>query len=348
MSFFSFYRQPSGLSRPVRAVPGQAGCLLMLLAAGLFWGSGNVANKTVLDHVGPLTAVGLRCLIATAVILPFAVREFLRSTSPPDRRWLRSALLVSLFFAAAAAVQQTAFQRTSVTNAGFLVNTCTILTPVFAWIALGHRPGRRILGAVAATFSGAFLMAGGALTPGPLNIGDMLCLLSAAFYAAWMVALGHHAVAGGHPFLTCLLQFALGAALLFGLACLAETPAPAAIRAALPELMFLGVFATAGAFVLQTLAQKHVPPSSAAIVVSSESLFGAFGAYLLLGERTGILGLTGAALILTGILVAAGAVGRACPKPRTVPAEALPDAGFLPDSSDRRAPARSKSLAQAV
>jgi drug/metabolite transporter (DMT)-like permease len=348
MFFFSPRRQSIYQSRPGRPLSGSAGCLLMLLAAGFFWGSGNVANKTVLDHIGPLTAVGLRCLIATMVILPFAVRECLRTASPPDRSWLRSALLVSLIFAAAAAVQQAAFQRTSVTNAGFLVNTCTILTPVFAWIALGQRPARRMLGAIAATFAGAFLMAGGTLTPGPLNIGDMLCLLSAAFYAAWMVAVGHHAVAGGRPFLTCLLQFALGAALLIGLACLAERPAAAPIRAAIPELVFLGVFATAGAFVLQTLAQKHVSPSSAAVVVSSESLFGAFGAYLLLGERTGILGLTGAALILTGILVAAGAVGHRSATPRTVPGEALPDEEFRPDNSDHRGPARLKSRAQAA
>lgn len=322
--------------------------MLMLLAAGFFWGSGNVANKTVLDHVGPFTAVGIRCLIATVVILPFGIREYLRSADAPDRRWLRSALLVSLFFAAAAAVQQAAFQRTSVTNAGFLVNTCTILTPVFAWIVLGQRPARRIVGAIAATVSGAFLMAGGTLMPGPLNVGDMLCLLSAAFYAAWMVALGHHAVQGGRPFLTCLLQFALGAALLIGLACLAEHPAAADVGAALPELMFLGVFATAGAFVLQTLAQKHVPPTSAAVVVSSESLFGAFGAYFLLGERTGILGLTGAALILAGILVAAGAVRRDRPIPKPLPAEARPGAASAPDRSDPRVPARRKSRAQAA
>jgi drug/metabolite transporter (DMT)-like permease len=348
MFLFSLRRQSPDSSRPSSPLPASAGCLLMLLTAGFFWGSGNVANKTVLDHIGPLTAVGLRCLIATMVILPFAVREWLRAASPPDRSWLRSALLVSLFFAAAAAVQQAAFQRTSVTNAGFLVNTCTILTPIFAWIALGQRPARRMLGAIAATFAGAFLMAGGTLTPGPLNVGDMLCLLSAAFYAAWMVAVGHHAVAGGRPFLTCLLQFALGAALLIGLACLAERPAAAAVHAALPELVFLGVFATAGAFVLQTLAQKHVSPSSAAVVVSSESLFGAFGAYLLLGERTGILGLTGAALILTGILVAAGAGGRGQPRPRRMSSAVRPDAGSAPDNSDPRGPVRRKSRAQAA
>lgn len=40
----------------------QANCLLLLAAA--FWGFGNVAQKNVLDHLDPLSAVGMRCLIA--------------------------------------------------------------------------------------------------------------------------------------------------------------------------------------------------------------------------------------------------------------------------------------------
>ena len=43
----------------------------MLLCAGLFWGSGNVANKTVPDHIGPFSALGYRCALTILVIAPF-------------------------------------------------------------------------------------------------------------------------------------------------------------------------------------------------------------------------------------------------------------------------------------
>ncbi|WP_287249706.1 EamA family transporter [Mesorhizobium sp.] len=46
----------------------QANCLLLLAAA--FWGFGNVAQKTVLDHLDPLSAVDMRCLIAGLMAAP--------------------------------------------------------------------------------------------------------------------------------------------------------------------------------------------------------------------------------------------------------------------------------------
>ena len=48
--------------------------LLLLVAAGL-WGFGNVAQKTVLEHLDPLSAVGLRCLIAAALVGPLVLVE---------------------------------------------------------------------------------------------------------------------------------------------------------------------------------------------------------------------------------------------------------------------------------
>ena len=51
----------------------QANCLLLLAAA--FWGFGNVAQKTVLEHLDPLSAVGMRCLIAGLIAAPLTMLE---------------------------------------------------------------------------------------------------------------------------------------------------------------------------------------------------------------------------------------------------------------------------------
>jgi drug/metabolite transporter (DMT)-like permease len=289
--------------------PAMAGALL--LCAAFFWGAGNVANKTVLEHVGPLTAVCLRCLIAVLVILPLALRETRAHGGPgADRAWLPGAVTVSLFFAAALALQQIAYLTTTVTNASFLVNTAGILTPILAWTLFGDRPGLRIIIAAPLTLLGAFLMAGATFRLSALNPGDIACLGSALCYAAWMVALGRHAVAHGRPFATTVLQFSVTGLVLLPLAAGMETTTLAGVQAALPELLLLGVFSTAVAFAIQTYAQRFVSSSTAAILVSAESLFGAAGAVLLLGEVTPLTGLVGAALILGAIvLVALGTRG---------------------------------------
>ena len=275
---------------------------MMLLCAAFFWGAGNVANKTVLAHVEPLTAVSLRCLIAAIVIAPFALRELRRF---PGWAWVKSAMGLSVLFAAALAVQQIAFISTSVTNASFLVNTCVIITPLIAWLCLKERPGLTVIAAATVTVGGAFLMIGGDLSIAALNRGDLACFWSAIFYAGWTVALGHHVVTHQRPYATSLVQFGVSAALLIPLSFAFEAPTLRGIGNAWRELVVLGLFSTGAAFVLQTHAQQFVSSSTAAVLVSAESLFGAAGGYLLLGERTPVYGVCGAALILVGIIIAA-------------------------------------------
>jgi drug/metabolite transporter (DMT)-like permease len=276
--------------------------LITLLLAAFLWGAGNVANKTVLEHIDPMTAVAMRCLIAAVVIAPFALKEF-RGRIPAG--WFSSVLIISIFFGTAMGLQQFAFQFTSVTNASFLVNTCSILTPFLAWVMMGERPRGRIVVAASITLSGAFLMTGGTFAISQLNLGDMICLASAVFYAGWMVLLGHHMLRHGQAFLTCVAQFAISGVALSVLAFLTEAPTKSAVAAALPQLLMLGVFSTGAAFLLQTRAQRFVSSSTAAVIVSAESIFGALGAYLVLQEHTPMMGLIGAALILGGIVLAA-------------------------------------------
>jgi drug/metabolite transporter (DMT)-like permease len=296
-------REGGPMTRPVASAA--------LLLAAFFWGSGNVANKTVLDHIGPILSVALRCCLGVLIVLPFALRDL---RCRPTAAWVQSATMVTFFFAAAMALQQYAFQGTTVTNAGFLVNTCSIMTPCLAWLLLRERSPRRILGAAVITVFGVFLMTGGQFSFAAMQPGDITSLGAAVCYATWMVLTGHHLVRFGRPMLLCACQFGFGGAGLMLLAFAVETPAIMSARAALPELLYLGFVSTGLAFLLQVRAQEFVSSSRAAILTSAESLFGAAGAYLLLQERTGGMGLVGAALIICGIGLAA-----VCPRPAPQP-----------------------------
>ena len=55
-------------------------------------------------------------------------------------------------------------------------------------------------------------------------------------------------------------------------------------------------------YTLQVVGQRHAHPADAAIILSSETVFAAlFGAWFM-GDRLGMLGLTGAGLILACIV----------------------------------------------
>lgn len=271
---------------------------LLLLLAAFFWGAGNVAQKTVLDHVGPVLTVGLRCAIAAAVLVPFV---FLFRKPVLRRGFAASAIAVAGLFAAALTVQQAAYTATSVTNASFLVNTGTVITPILAWFWTREQPGWSVAVAVPLTLWGALLMSGAAISG--LSAGDAACIVSALIYAAWMVQLGDHARRFGASAATALVQFAFAAAVCLPAGLVLENASLPGVGAAVPELLVLGIVSTAAAFGLQTVAQRHTPAGHAAVIVSAESIFGAAGAFFFLAERSTPGALLGAAMIVAAILV---------------------------------------------
>jgi len=186
----------------------------LLLLAAFFWGTGNVAQKTVLDDLAPLTTVGFRCLIGALVILPLLRRELVGRRRKPVGRDVRGIGLAAILFAGAIVAQQSAYGGTSVTNASFLVSTTTVLTPLAVWLLRRDRPTPVVWIAVIAALSGAFLMGGASLAS--LAWGDIVCLISAALYSVWFVILGEVVVRTGQPVLVTTAQFALT-----GAACLA-------------------------------------------------------------------------------------------------------------------------------
>ncbi len=68
-------------------------------------------------------------------------------------------------------------------------------------------------------------------------------------------------------------------------------------------ILYLAVVATALIAVLQTYAQQVVPAYVAALIFVLEPAFAALFAFILLGERLGILGWLGGVLVLLAMLV---------------------------------------------
>jgi drug/metabolite transporter (DMT)-like permease len=271
-----------------------------LLLAAFLWGSGNVAQQTVLEHIGPLMATGLKSLVAALVILPYCMTRPIPA-SPLGWHGAIIGLTVILSFCLAFTALQMGYGMTSVTNAGFLVNTATVLTPILAWLLLRNRPGQMVWLAAIATFSGAALMSGA--SSGSLGPGDLLCLASAVCFAVWMIALGEFVNRYGRAGPVTILQFAATASLCIPLGAVAEAPTLSALGAALPELLYLGIVSTAGGYLLQAIAQRHTSASEAAVIVSAEAVFGALGAYAILGETLTPGRAIGAFLISAGIVL---------------------------------------------
>jgi drug/metabolite transporter (DMT)-like permease len=272
---------------------------LLLLIAALCWGTGNVAQKTVLDDLGPMLAMGLRSLVALIVVAPLLWREASAVAPLTDKQW-RSLAAVSAFFVLALAVQQLAYGGTTVTNASFLVNTTILFTPAIAWLMVREHPGILLAPAVGFAVCGILLMGGGL---NALRWGDVTCLVSAALYSVWIVLVAQVACQIDRPFAIAGCQFGLAA--IVGTLCglVFEKVSFQALAGAAPEIAMLGVISTGAAFTLQAVAQRYTPASHAAIIMGAESVFGAITASILLGEELSLRSAVGAGMILAAIIL---------------------------------------------
>lgn len=272
----------------------------LLLLAAFLWGTGNVAQQTVLENIGPFLAVGSRCLIASVVILPFILKTEPRITAL-DFASKRLGFLTILAFSAAVTFQQIGFGYTTVTNGGFIVNTTTVITPLIGRVFFLKRPATIVWPAAFLSLTGAGLMSGGSLKG--FNIGDLFCLSSAVSFSLWMIFLGEYVSKCGRAALLTLGQFMASGVICLSISLAFEPIHLQKLEAALPELLLLGVMSTGAAYLIQSIAQRYTSASEAAIITSGEAFFGAGSAFILLGEMPGALGVIGATLILGGILL---------------------------------------------
>jgi drug/metabolite transporter (DMT)-like permease len=273
---------------------------LVLLLAGALWGMGFVAQSTAMAAIGPLLFIGLRFVVATAAVLPFALREGALAGRRLGREdWRGFAAIGALMFASMTA-QQVGLLSTTVTNSGFLTGLYVVLVPVFGLLLFRQVPHAVVWFASLVALLGIWLLSGASAAP--LTMGDWLTILCAAFAALQAIMIGRHARRSGRPVTLAVCQFAICAVLGLAGAALLEPIVWSAVRAALPEILYAGVFSGGIAFTLQAIGQRYTTPAQAAIFLSSEAVFAALFGAIFLGERIPAIGLLGCALIFLAIM----------------------------------------------
>jgi len=272
---------------------------LLLLACAAIWGFAFLFQKTAMVHIGPMLFVAARGFVAALVLAPLAIVEHRRAGTPvPGSIPVMSGLAGGVFLAGAI-VQQTGIQTASVMNTGFLTALYVVATPFVAF-ALMRRPiATPVWLAVGLSFAGTWLLGGGTL--GGLGAGDWLVALSSVFWATHVVVLGLAAPLG-RPVLLSALQFLVVGTVAFIAALLFEPVSLAGLRAAATEIAFVGVLSSALTFTILAVALRATTPAEASIIVASETVFAAFGAWLVLGERLSPISALGAGLILAAVL----------------------------------------------
>ncbi|MCR5674319.1 MAG: DMT family transporter [Lachnospiraceae bacterium] len=295
-----------------RGRAGAGGVLLLLLAA-LIWGIAFVAQSIGAEHVGPFTFLALRSWLGVFVLLPVvAVRAGKRQKQQVTRQDGSSkgerlrplfvgGLCTGFFLFAASAAQQIGIASTTAGKSGFITAMYVILVPIVS-VLLRRSPPRRIWVCVALSVLGLYLlcMAEG----GRMGTGDLWTLLCALLFTFQILCISHYVKITDSVELTCV-EFVFEA--LFATAVmlvLERGTAREAILAAMPAILYAGIFSSGVGYTLQTVGERRVSPPVASLAMCMESVFSALFGWLILGETLTMREFAGCALMFGSILLA--------------------------------------------
>jgi drug/metabolite transporter (DMT)-like permease len=213
-------------------------------------------------------------------------------------------LAVGFFFAGDLAVWHWSIVLTSVANATLLANLAPIFVTLAAWLLFSVRPTGVFTAGLAAALTGVALLIGGDFAhSGSALLGDALGVVTARFYAAYQLAVAQLR----RSVSTARIMAQSGtvmAAILLPLAVLSGDTLFPATAGGWAILVGLALVAQVAGQSLIAYAMAHLPATFASVGLLLQPVVAALFAWVLLGERLGVLQFAGAFMVLAGIAVA--------------------------------------------
>eukprot|EP00316_Scyphosphaera_apsteinii_P015689 CAMPEP_0119299790 /NCGR_PEP_ID=MMETSP1333-20130426/1826_1 /TAXON_ID=418940 /ORGANISM="Scyphosphaera apsteinii, Strain RCC1455" /LENGTH=399 /DNA_ID=CAMNT_0007301341 /DNA_START=129 /DNA_END=1328 /DNA_ORIENTATION=- len=303
-----------------------------LNCAALIWGSQHAITKDLVEAIPPSMLLAARFSLAATLTVPWwpAIPWTAQDDSVPDANpnpsnaadvddvglrqqpsnasatW-KAAAELSIWSFLGFTFQTVGLQSTTASRSAFLLYLNVKLVPILAFVLYGRTSSARTWTSVALAFGGTALMANDG---GPPNIGDVWSLCSALASACFILRLESAARTCSpnelsSATLACSAIGFIGWAALHAICNGPEWVAGAGreLGEHLSSLIYLAVVVTSIANWLQAFGQKHVSAANAAVIFALDPVYGAAFSWLLRGEQLGTQGLTGAAVILAGVLL---------------------------------------------
>lgn len=269
--------------------------ILLLVLAGVIWGSSFVVVKDSLDYITPVWQLALRLMVACVVmwiVFCWRAREITLNMLR-EGIWLGILLFLALFFQTIGAAGTTAGK------CSFLTSGEVAVIPFFSWMLLKKRPKRQQFVSAAICIMGVGLIT----LDGSLQIqsGDALVLVCAIFYGIHMVYIDEGDESTS-PLLLHLIQVTTATVMALVAAFIME-PVPGVLPVNCNvAIIYCGIFEIFLGFLFQLIGQKNTNPFLCSILLSMESFYAIIFASIFLGEGISLRMIVGGCLIVGAVV----------------------------------------------
>jgi len=269
---------------------------LALTITAIIWGSGFVASAIALEHFTPYQILAGRFLVG-AVILVIIFHKRLKVI---NKSTIIKGAILGIFLYLAFALQTVGLQFTTPSKNAFLTAVNVVIVPFIGFLLYKRKMDfYELTGAVLAMVGVGVLSL---KLSSDINIGDLLTLGCAVGFAFHIFYTAKY-VKDSDPILLTLIQMMTAAVIGFIVVFFKGETFHAVEMGGMLSLLYLGIFSTTVAFLLQTVAQKMISETKAAIILSTESFWGMVFSVAILNEVMTIKMVIGAILILGAIII---------------------------------------------
>lgn len=277
-----------------------------LLATAIIWGLGIVIQKDGMGSIGPFLYSALRMLIGSITLcVMFLVNDKIHGkvsvdkTSQPDKTLYIGGIVTGILMFFAANLQQIGLVYTNAGKTAFITALYMLLVPIIG-ILLKHKTNiNNWIGAVIGAVGLYFLCV---TTQFTVATGDVIVFIGSFCWAAHILAVNHFAPKVDVIRLMCI-QFIVSGIMSLAAAVFTEEIILTDILSCVPGLLYTGIVSTALASALQGIGQKYAHPTTASILLSTESLFATICGFIFLNEVMNGRELIGCILMLLAVIL---------------------------------------------
>lgn len=269
---------------------------ILLVLTAIIWGSGFVASAVALEHYTPYQILAGRFLVG-AVILSLI---FFKKLNKLKKSTLIKGALLGIFLYIAFALQTVGLQFTTPSKNAFLTAVNVVIVPFIGFLLYKRKIDMyELSGALLAIVGIAILSL---KLSSDVNVGDLLtlgCAVGFAFHIFYTAKF----VKTEDPVVLTIVQM-VTAAVIGSIVVIFRGETSFSMESeGMMNLLYLGIFSTTIAFLMQTVAQKYITETKAAIILATESFWGMLFSVIILSEIMTSRMIIGALIILLAILI---------------------------------------------
>ena len=273
---------------------------LALFLATIIWGTTFFIMEGTIENIGIFTLLAIRFTIA-AILLSAILFKRLKKI---DKGYIFRGLVLGAFVIAAYIAQTYGLADKSTTPGknAFLTAIYCIIVPFLFWAITKVKPDKyNIIAAILCIFGITLVSTNGNDFNSICN-GDLLTLLGGILFAIHMVCVSIYSKERDILLLT-MLQFLFAGIISWaGVLVFEREPLSLSVET-WGSILYLAIFATCICYILQNVGQKYTSPSSAALILSLEAVFGVLFSVIFTEEVLTVKLFIGFGVIFISILI---------------------------------------------